>query len=213
MPTHVVKQGECLSSIARGHGFADWKAIYDHPQNAGLKRKRPNPHLLFPGDEIFIPEKAQKTVTVQTGKALKIGIEFPRRELRLRLLDGRRRPLAHEAFTAEGGGEMAAGETDGEGILVASFPSTARLVRVFAGGRSREVRLGDLNPMEDAPDSGISGVQARLLNLGYHPGAIDGKPGPRTRQAIIAFESDHGLEASGEIRKALVDKLKEVHGS
>ena len=53
---HEVKQGECLSSIARRFGFRDWKKIYQHPMNADLRQKRPNPNVLHPGDRIFISE-------------------------------------------------------------------------------------------------------------------------------------------------------------
>ena len=70
MPSHRVKQGECLTSIAARYGFADWRAIYQHPNNAELRKKRPNPSLLFPGDALFIPEKRRKTVAAQTGKEL-----------------------------------------------------------------------------------------------------------------------------------------------
>src|SRR4249920_494288 len=54
--THTVLQGECLSSIAHDFGFGDWHVIYDHPQNASFKTKRPNPNLIYPGDELFIPD-------------------------------------------------------------------------------------------------------------------------------------------------------------
>jgi hypothetical protein len=43
--------------IAGKYGFKDWKAIYDHPSNADFRRRRPNPHLILPGDRIAIPDK------------------------------------------------------------------------------------------------------------------------------------------------------------
>lgn len=54
---HVVRQGECLSAIAKRYGFASYRIIYDHPDNAELRRARPNPNLLFPGDVIVIPDR------------------------------------------------------------------------------------------------------------------------------------------------------------
>src|ERR1700693_182322 len=53
---HRVVQGECLATIARKHRFADWRTIYCHPQNAAFRDKRPNPNLIYPGDEIYIPD-------------------------------------------------------------------------------------------------------------------------------------------------------------
>src|SRR6185503_16392045 len=60
--SHVVKQGECLSSIARKYGFADYHTIYDDPANARLKKLRGNPNVVQPGDQLFIPEKQQRQV-------------------------------------------------------------------------------------------------------------------------------------------------------
>ena len=77
MPNHTVKQGECLSSIAAKYGFGDWKALYDHPSNAALKKKRPNPHVLFPGDVVSIPEKEKKQARVKTGQELKLTVRGP----------------------------------------------------------------------------------------------------------------------------------------
>ncbi len=64
---YVVKQGDCLSSIAARFGFASYRAIYDAPENAAFKKKRPNPNLIYPGDELVIPERAPKEVKIGTG--------------------------------------------------------------------------------------------------------------------------------------------------
>jgi N-acetylmuramoyl-L-alanine amidase len=213
MATHVVKQGEVLATIAARHGFSSWKTIYEHPQNARLRRMRPDPNQLFPGDEVFIPERTPLALQHQTGGTLTVSITRPVRELTLRLLDRHHRPLAGETWTLEAGGRVFAGVTDGDGLLTASLPATARTALLFADGQSRELRLGFLNPMREAPDAGISGAQARLANLGYHPGEADGVLGPRTRQALAAFQRDHGLEATGEPGRDTLDKLTEIHGS
>lgn len=57
MPTHNVRSGETLATIAQKYGQTDWKAIYDHPSNVAFKKKRPNPNTIFAGDVIFIPDK------------------------------------------------------------------------------------------------------------------------------------------------------------
>ena len=64
MPSHTVEKGECMTSISRQYGFADYHTVYDHPQNKGLKDKRKNPNMLFPGDEVFIPEHEPKEVQI-----------------------------------------------------------------------------------------------------------------------------------------------------
>lgn len=55
---HIVKKGEYLVLIAKNHGIADWHEIYNHPMNAAFKKKRPDPNLIYPGDELFIPTGA-----------------------------------------------------------------------------------------------------------------------------------------------------------
>jgi len=44
----------------------------------------------------------------------------------------------------------------------------------------------DAHPVED-----LKGVQERLKSLGYDPGAIDGVMGPKTKDAVKAFQEDH----------------------
>jgi len=52
---YTVQRGDTLTKIAIRHGFRNWRVIYDHPDNAGFKRLRPNPNLIYPGDVIQIP--------------------------------------------------------------------------------------------------------------------------------------------------------------
>lgn len=58
------------------------------------------------------------------------------------------------------------------------------------------------------PEKGASGVEAKwtvkdiqnaLKNAGFDPGAIDGKPGPRTQQAVKEFQRTKGLKVDGKV--------------
>lgn len=42
-------------------------------------------------------------------------------------------------------------------------------------------------------------VQARLADLGYTPGPLDGIFGPRTQSAVMAFQADRGLTRTGAV--------------
>lgn len=53
----------------------------------------------------------------------------------------------------------------------------------------------------------ILAVQERLGELGYDAGEADGLMGSRTREAIAAFQSDMGLERTGEITVSLMNVL------
>jgi peptidoglycan hydrolase-like protein with peptidoglycan-binding domain len=68
--------------------------------------------------------------------------------------------------------------------------------------------------MKDTEDRGVSGVQARLQNLGFDPGKVDGVLGPRTRAAIRTFQRSMGIEEpDGKITDALFDQLEKEHGA
>jgi hypothetical protein len=53
----------------------------------------------------------------------------------------------------------------------------------------------------------VAAVQRRLGELGYYHGVLDGVMGPRTRAAIAAYESRHGLVVDGTISTPLLDRL------
>jgi Putative peptidoglycan binding domain len=54
----------------------------------------------------------------------------------------------------------------------------------------------------------VAAVQQRLGQLGYYHGGVDGAIGPRTRSAMAAFESTHGLTVDGSISRPLLNRLE-----
>lgn len=54
----------------------------------------------------------------------------------------------------------------------------------------------------------IARAQELLLAGGYDIGAADGAYGPRTREAVVAYQRAEGLEVSGAIDTALVSRLE-----
>ncbi|KIN65713.1 N-acetylmuramoyl-L-alanine amidase [Sulfitobacter noctilucae] len=69
---HTVKKGENLSKIAKGYGFAggDWVKIYKHPKNSAFRKLRPDPDLIEPKDELFVPGTPGKDIDAEM-KSLK----------------------------------------------------------------------------------------------------------------------------------------------
>ena len=57
MDTHEVKSGENLSLIAQKYKVKYWANIYLAGENDDFRSKRPNPHLIHPGDKVVIPSK------------------------------------------------------------------------------------------------------------------------------------------------------------
>lgn len=58
----------------------------------------------------------------------------------------------------------------------------------------------------------ISVVQARLTQLGYDPGPIDGAMGGKTAAAIRRFQSDQGMAPTGHLTSQLLAQLNAVAG-
>ncbi len=214
MPSqHLVKPGECLSTIAHRYGFQDYKSIYDHPDNAELKSKRPNPNLIHPGDKLVIPDKDEAPIECATGKLHRFTTTVPAKEIHLKLEDPTGEPLAFAAFVLEIPGHAPLeGETDDAGNLKQQVPVGARNATLIVGEPKWNLGIGELNPIDHTEDDGVSGIQGRLKNLGIDPGRIDGMMGPRTRSAISTFEALHKLPITGECTGATLAKLKEVHG-
>lgn len=85
-----------------------------------------------------------------------------------------------------------------------------------AEGRSRFTRspsTGSLSaPAQARPaaDETVRAVQQKLNELGYSAGPADGLMGRGTRAAIIAFQQDRGLAATGVADQTLLFQLRQV---
>lgn len=81
-------------------------------------------------------------------------------------------------------------------------------------GRSRFIRspsTGTLSvpaPSRPAPDATVQAIQRKLNELGYDAGTADGLMGRGTRSAVIAFQQDRGLAATGVADQALLLQLQ-----
>lgn len=50
-------------------------------------------------------------------------------------------------------------------------------------------------------------IQKFLKKQGYHPGANDGRTGPKTESAVVAYQTDKHFTPDGEITEALVNHI------
>ncbi len=53
----------------------------------------------------------------------------------------------------------------------------------------------------------MAGAQQQLANAGYYNGPIDGVAGPGTRQAIMNYQDDNGLPATGHLNEPTRESL------
>jgi N-acetylmuramoyl-L-alanine amidase len=214
MPTHVVAQGEHLSHIAADHGFSDFMTLWDHPENRELKNRRRNPHVLMPGDELFIPERELKEETKPTEQRHRFKIARKPLMLRLVIKDFDNQPLADTKVQLQVEGTVRELKTDGQGLIETPIPPTAeQAVIVFQDpsvpfDMQVPVRIGYLDPVEE-----VSGQKARLRNLGYYVDAPEGQPDePRLSHAVQEFQCDFGLPVDGLCGTQTQAKLRQVHG-
>jgi hypothetical protein len=216
---HTVEQGEYLASIAKDYGFSDWHTIYDHPENADLKKQRPNPNVLLPGDELFIPDKQLKDESCPTEKKTRFKLNVPKAWLKIVVKDSEGKPLSDQPYTLTVATLNCKGTTDGAGSLQQKIPIGIEIGQLSLDnlGLIWTLKIGHLDPVHDEDEDSaiISGLQARLNNLGYHCGPVDGDLGPQTVDALKRFqESVLGrTDSTGEPDKETRDALRSRHGS
>jgi len=211
---YTVLQGDHLSKIAKDNGFTDYTLIWNHAKNADLKKKRQNPNVLFPGDEIFLPDVEQKQESGATDKKHTFTVDKKTLKLRLVLEDLYEKPIAGAQCALLVDSQVFQLTTDGNGKLEQEIPLDAKEGSLTIRGDqtpfSDEVfplKIGNLDPVDE-----VSGQVARLNNLGYFPGALDGSDTDALASAIEEFQCDHSLIVDGDCGPKTQDKLKQVHG-
>ncbi len=105
------------------------------------------------------------------------------------------------------------GFTDIEGMVEISLPPSVKRAKLIVSPGTRDemtipIEVGGLNPI-----STLSGVKQRLRNLGYGLSDIDEEEDIELRDAIRAFQRDHGLEVTGELSDPLRNTILSEHGS
>lgn len=216
---HFVKQGECLSSLAKRFGFVDYETIYDHPRNAELKKQRQNPNVIYPDDLVYIPDNELKEVDAATEQRHRFELRGSKTMFRLIVEDSDEKPYANVRYELRIDKETFEGTTDGEGKLEEMIPANARAGALILFSEEQAeaeeeptiigmfaLNLGHLDPVEET-----TGVQSRLNNLGFCCGPVDGKLGKKTAEALREFQEKHGLTPTGEACPATRERLRQIH--
>jgi len=211
--THTVQQGECLTRIAARYGFTDWRTLYNHPVNAPLRQKRPNPNVLFPGDLVRIPANRVKEEQLPTGRLHRFVIQAPHKFLRIVFRRPDNTPIADEPYILIlASGRRTQGRTSPSGLLHEPIPLHETAATLHIAARALPLNLGHLNPNGDVATEDLSGIQARLNNLGYSAGPNDGRYGRNTRAALALFQLDEDLDPSGLPDEDTLPRLEQRHG-
>lgn len=207
---YTVQAGDCLSSIADKHGFADWRTVYDHEGNAEFRKKRPDPNTILPGDTLHVPEPKLQSYSLQTGQTHTFVVARPQTRLCLALeveeLTKYELNVAGERFTGSVSDAtpfehpIPCDATEAELTIWAANDDTRSDARTFM------LRVGYLHPIEER-----SGVLGRLTNLGYYDGDLGTPDDVGEAVAIRRFQVEQQLEPTGQMNDKTRDALKKRH--
>jgi len=202
---HKVEQGECISSIAEIYGFFP-ETIWELADNSELKDLRQDPNVLMAGDTVIIPDKRVKEEVVQTGQQHRFKRKGVPEKLIIQFKD-ENEPRANKAYDLIIDEKYSEGKTDDNGTVDIWIPPNAREGRIIfkEAGDEYKLELGYLDPITE-----VSGVQARLQNLGYYYGLVDGKINDAFKSAICDFQKINELDPTGELDSKTRNKIQEI---
>jgi hypothetical protein len=210
MAKHVVRQGDCIASLAARYGISE-DALLGRSGNDELKQLRKNPNILAPGDVVDVPDGLPDPLSLSVGSANPFKATIPQARVHVKVLDRAGQPVANRAYKLTVGARVIAGTTDGDGFVDAKVNVTARevLLRIAMNEDGSDLvvlplRLGHLDPVENE-----SGQRQRLTNLGY--GGVGGQN--KLEDVVREFQTKEKLEVTGMVDENTQSRLEERHGS
>lgn len=204
---HQVQDGECIILLADQAGHF-WETLWDHPDNAEVKRARGSPHVLMPGDLVHVPEIESKDESGTT----EVKHRFRRKGIPIHFemcVKENGKPLKGHRYVLIIEGRVIEGIVPDDGVIKAHMLPQDRTgeLRVGEPPRQRKFPLsfGTLDPAFTR-----SGAAARLKNLGYLPDDADDDA---FRSALSRFQMDHGVTESATVDNATASALVDANGS
>ncbi len=196
--------------------------------------------VLMPGDEIYIPEREQRTESGATELKHSFKLKSHLVRFRARIFDTssdseekaemqsgnqseyREEPpgALEERAVADApfelfvdGVSFESGQTDAEGFVDVLVPVNARSGKLILYPGEDQESQHALNWRHLNPIEELSGVCQRLTNLGFPcpNNAMDMTP--QIEMAIVAFQKRHDIEPNGRLDDQLRSSLVEQHGS
>ena len=212
MTIHRVRQGESVLSLSKRYGLPPQK-IVGESENRALFEQGRNSGVLFPGDELVIPERELKQENCESDQLHRFRCSSRNALLRVRFIMHNNETSAGQPYVLRIDANEKSGQLDDDGWLEERIPVDTRECVVVLGdpGSQKEIhlRIGDLNPIDE-----ISGVKQRLHNLGILLGCNDREElDDETRAAISTFQSQQGITVTGELDANTIDELRSEYGS
>jgi hypothetical protein len=206
---HTVGRGDSAENLG-AQDFTPVDDVWKAPENADLKKERQDPHLLAPGDRVYVPFLVV-TLKLPTNERHKVVLKSLRTKLQLKIAtEGK--GVAGQAFILSAGGQEVTGSTGADGILESALPANVEARATLKLGQGAKARHLELTLRALGPIKSRAGWCARLHNLGYDTGDAMDPDDPRPQAALCAFQADHELDATAELDDKTKAKLKEVYG-
>lgn len=79
-------------------------------------------------------------------------------------------------------------------------------------GNNAAVAPHQNQPVAMNQNQAVATIQAGLNKLGYNAGVVDGRIGPRTQDAVRAYQRDHGLLVDGQLSPQLAQHIASAGG-
>lgn len=207
---HKVVPGDCTVSVCAKAGL-DPEKVFKLGSNAPLREHAHDmKEILAPGDRLQLPARELRQENRATGSFHPFKVKTLPARLKVRFLDNGE-PRADLPCIVQIEGIKADARTDSDGLLDHAIPPSAAEVRVRVGPpdalEDYVFQLGHLDPLDT-----VSGLQARLANLGFTPGPVDNIMGPLTQSAISAFQSARKINVTGKPDEATRKELRSTYG-
>ncbi|HVC62100.1 MAG TPA: peptidoglycan-binding protein [Acetobacteraceae bacterium] len=208
MPWHTVRPGDCINSIAFEHGLF-WETVWNDGNNAALRRVRPDPNVLEPGDQVFVTDPRIRYENRPTDARHRFRIRGVPARFQIQLLvEGK--PWTGQPYVLWVDGVRSKGSTDGSGWVRRTIPPEARSGTLIVGtgdeSRTYTLNLGHLDPVETP-----AGAIARLVNLGFAVESSGDAWNEATTEALAAFQASAGIEPTGTLDGRTQSALRDAH--
>jgi len=126
MSDYTIGSGDCFARVAALNNYYNYRTLYDHPDNAAIKTKRPNPNQLAEGDVVKIPEKRQKTAALTLDGKNSFVVDRRKTKLRLVVTDSAKHPLVPTACDLRVGNSSNSNAPGGQGLIELEVDPTKR---------------------------------------------------------------------------------------
>jgi hypothetical protein len=227
---HKVRKGESVARVAQQYGIRGWKKLWEAPENEPLRKKRKNPNVIYPGDEIVVPGVDVCALERPINQVHRIIVSDATIDVKIRLRDRIEtglKDLEYEVSYSHLGKLVTrpgAAKTGADGIIQETVPvgTEVIVIKVKRPRLTLSFLIDELDPMrdEDSKKPIPSGLHARLDALGYHDHGHQREWESREDYShgsyvtLAWFQQDHlGREqADGLLDDETSDKLEEMYG-